>query len=109
MDQRLILISNLINGVDRYEISSVSPALQQQQSFKHSVRLNIPLHVASALQGRWIICGSDDGSVRIFDQRTETIIKCLRHGESMYPHLFLLALLTSLLVVETLVQVVAVC
>jgi WD40 repeat protein len=78
----LFLISNLVNGVDRYEISAASAALHQQQSFKHSIRSNVPLHVASALQGRWIICGSDDGSVRIFDQRTEAIIKSLRHSDS---------------------------
>jgi WD40 repeat protein len=88
MDQQSILISNLVNGVDRYEISAVSPAMHQQQSFKHSIRSNVPLHVASALQGRWIICGSDDGSVRIFDQRTESIIKSLRHGDSK--HLYFL-------------------
>ena len=84
MDQRSILISNLVNGVDRYKISAVSPALHQQQSFKHAIRLNVPLHVASALQGRWIICGSDDRSVRIFDQRTETIINSLRHGDGKH-------------------------
>jgi hypothetical protein len=72
--------------------------LQQQQSFKHSIRSNVPIHVASALQGRWIIGGSDDGSVRVFDQRTADVIKCLRHGESknlyrrllqLNPYLFL--------------------
>jgi WD40 repeat protein len=106
----LFLISNLVNGVDRYEISAASAALHQQQSFKHSIRSNVPLHVASALQGRWIICGSDDGSVRIFDQRTEAIIKSLRHSNSklLYFLVFPTPNLISHSSVETLVQVVAV-
>jgi hypothetical protein len=33
------------------------------------------------MQGDWVISGSDDGTVRLFDQRSAKLIKCLRHGD----------------------------
>lgn len=57
--------------------------LQLKQSYLHPVRCNVPLIVTSAFQGKWIICGSDDGSVRLFDQRSGEMIKCLQHGNCM--------------------------
>jgi len=86
MDQQSVFISNLVDGVDHYKISAVSATLHQQQFFKHSICSNMPLHVASALQGRWIICGSDDRSVHIFDQQMEAIIKCLHHSDSKHSY-----------------------
>jgi hypothetical protein len=81
-----LLISNLVNGIDSYSITGVSPGLSPKliQSFRHSVRVNVPLQVTSAMQGNWVISGGDDGSVRIFDQRNGELLKCLRHGEGMW-------------------------
>jgi len=33
------------------------------------------------MQGNWVISGSDDGTVRLFDQRSAKLVKCLRHGD----------------------------
>lgn len=82
-DQRTLLVSNLINGVDAYLVSAVSSSLQNHQSFRYIVRRNVPLQVTTAMQGNWVISGGDDGSVRVFDQRSATIIKCLRHADGM--------------------------
>jgi hypothetical protein len=82
-DQRSILVSNLVNGVDAYVISAVSPVLQHARSFPHPIRCNVPLLITSALQGAWIIGGSDDGTVRIFDQRSGDLVKCLQHADGM--------------------------
>lgn len=86
-DQRSILVSNLVNGVDAYVISAMSPVLQHARSFPHPIRCNVPLLVTSALQGAWVIGGSDDGTVRIFDQRSGDLVKCLQHADGMYSYI----------------------
>lgn len=82
-DQRSLLISNLVNGIDSYTICGVSPGLSPTwvQSFRHPIRSNVPLQITSAMQGNWVISGSDDGSVRVFDQRSGELLKCLHHGD----------------------------
>jgi hypothetical protein len=61
----------------------VSPGVSPTwlQSFRHPIRTNVPLQITSAMQGNWVISGSDDGSVRVFDQRSGELLKCLRHGD----------------------------
>ena len=82
-DQRYVLISNLVNGIDSYLVSDVSPGVPPtlQQTFRHPICSNVPLQITSALQGDWVIGGSDDSSVRIFDQRSGELLKSLRHDE----------------------------
>ena len=106
-----LLISNLVNGIDSYSITGVSPGLSPKliQSFRHSIRVNVPLQVTSAMQGNWVISGGDDGSVRIFDQRNGELLKCLRHGEGRWQQNVNLLHTYGHLTVDTLVQVVAVC
>jgi len=96
-DQESFLISNLVNGIDSYVVSSVSSSVQQSQTFRHPIRVNVPLQVTSALQGTWVICGSDDGLVRIFDQRTGNLIRNLQHGQGMctFPLVFVFWLMGS--------------
>lgn len=96
MDQGSLLICNLVNGVDSYVLSADS-SLRHTQSYRQPIRCNVTLQVASALQGTWVIAGSDDGSVRIFDQRSGELIKSLRHtDDSAYASLLLDASLTIL-------------
>ena len=85
-DQQSLLISDLVNGIDTYSISNVSPGVSPTllQSFHHSIHSNVPLQVTSGMQGNWVIGGSDDGSVRIFDQCSGDFLKCLRHGNGMH-------------------------
>jgi WD40 repeat protein len=33
------------------------------------------------MQGSWVISGSDDGTVRLYDQRSAEVIKCLHHAD----------------------------
>lgn len=80
-DQRTLLISNLVNGIDAYILSAVSESLQNQQSFRYAIRCNVPLQVTTAMQGNWVISGSDDGTVRLYDQRSAELIKCLNHAD----------------------------
>ena len=80
-DQRTLLISNLVNGIDAYMLSAVSSSMQNQQSFRYAIRCNVPLQVTTAMQGSWVISGSDDGTVRLYDQRSAEMIKCLHHAD----------------------------
>ena len=68
------------------------------------------MQVTTAMQGSWVVSSSDDGSVRIFDQRSGAIMKCLRHadGASFPISLSFCVQSTACFVVDTLVQVVAV-
>ena len=86
-DQQSILVSNLVTGIDSYAVSGVSPGVPPvlQQSFRHSISHNVPLQITSALYGSWVISGSDDGSVRIFDQRSGELLKSLRHADGTLP------------------------
>jgi hypothetical protein len=81
-DQRTLLVSNLVYGIDAYEILTDPITLRNQQSYRFAIRNNVPLQVTSAMQGSWVITGSDEGLVRIFGQRSGDIIQCLRHGDS---------------------------
>ena len=38
--------------------------------------------ITTAMQGTWVVSGSDDGTVRLFDQRNAEPLMCLRHGDS---------------------------
>jgi len=79
-DQRSLVISNLLNGVDTYTV----PPRQPIRSFSHTIWENKALHVSSALQGALTFAGSDDGCVRLFEQRTGLLYNQLphSHGES---------------------------
>jgi hypothetical protein len=80
-DQRSLVVSNLVNGVDTYTV----PPRQPIRSFSHVIRENKPLHVSSALQGALTIAGSDDGCIRLFEQRTGLLYAHLPHGHGESP------------------------
>jgi hypothetical protein len=75
-DQRMLVVSNLVSGVDTYAV----PPRQLIRSFNHNISINKTLQVASALQGALIIAGSDDGCVRMFEQRTGLLYGLLSHS-----------------------------
>lgn len=45
-----------------------------------SMRKWVIILVTYALQGQWIISGSDDGNVQIFDASSGGRVQCLRHA-----------------------------
>lgn len=75
-DNRTLVVSNLVNGVDTYTM----PPRQPIRSFNHAICENRCLQVSSALQGALTIAGSDDGCVRLFEQRTGQLRDQLPHG-----------------------------
>ncbi|KAF8867435.1 hypothetical protein BD779DRAFT_1393473, partial [Infundibulicybe gibba] len=76
-DQRSLIVSNLVDGVDTYAI----PPRQPVRSFHQPIRHNVPLLVSSALEGSLTVVGGDDGSVRLYDQRLGILSSILHHGK----------------------------
>lgn len=76
--QRTLLVSNLATGIDLYDFPPSKPI----RVFRHIIRKNVPLAVISAMEDTLAIAGSDDGCVRVFDQRTGSLISTLPHGPS---------------------------
>ena len=72
-------MTNLLNGVDQYRF----PSLERVQTFSYDITANLPMQVATAFSGAWIVCGGDNGFGRVFDRRTGQLITCLHHGSGM--------------------------
>lgn len=79
-DQQTLLVANLFNGIDSYSVSWNGPIITRRQTYAQTFHKAIIVLVSFALQGQWIISGSDNGTVQIFDQRSGGLIKCLRHA-----------------------------
>ncbi|KAJ3551974.1 hypothetical protein NP233_g12978 [Leucocoprinus birnbaumii] len=77
--QRTLLVSNLATGIDVYDLPPLKDS-KPIRMFRHVIRKNVPLLVVSALGDSLAFAGSDDGSVRVFDQQTGSLITTLRHG-----------------------------
>jgi WD40 repeat protein len=73
---RTLLVSNLVSGIDQYCL----PSLERRHTFSHPVLRNVPLQVAFARGGDWILAGGDDGYARVFDSRTGQFLGRLDHG-----------------------------
>ncbi len=101
-----LFVSNLVNGVDQYRF----PTMEQVNTYPHPILRNFPLQVSTAShEGLWMVCGGDDGFVRLYGQRTGQHMNRLLHSEgvyypSNYSHIFLI----FEYVVGTLVQAVTV-
>lgn len=99
----MLLVSNLATGVDLYDIPPTKPI----RVLRHVIRKNVPLTIVPALGDSLAIVGSDDGCIRIFDQRTGSLASTLPHGPSVSCNVSLLhCLLTCPPLVGTLVQIV---
>ncbi|KAF5348274.1 hypothetical protein D9756_010448 [Leucocoprinus leucothites] len=73
---RTLLVSNLTTGIDVYDLPPTKPI----RMFRHVIRKNVPLLMTSALGDAVAIAGSDDGTIRVFDQRTGSLMTTLHHA-----------------------------
>ncbi|KZP09276.1 WD40 repeat-like protein [Athelia psychrophila] len=79
-DQKTMLVCNLQSGIDSYSMSWKEPVMNRGVTYAISMRKWIIVQVTYALQGQWIISGSDDGNVQIFDVSSGGRVQCLRHA-----------------------------
>ena len=84
-DGGMLIVSNLVNGVDTYAI----PPQEPLRSFRHSINRNVPLLVSSPIGSSLIVVRSDNGHPRIYDHHTGNLSASLPHGEGkLFPFEF---------------------
>ena len=76
-DGGMLIVSNLVDGVDTYAI----PPREPLRSFRHPINRNVPLLVSSPTGSPLIVVGSDNGRPRIYDHHAGHLSASLPHGE----------------------------
>ncbi|KLO03775.1 hypothetical protein SCHPADRAFT_814296, partial [Schizopora paradoxa] len=74
-DGRLLLVSNLRDGVDQYRF----PILERVSTFPHPISINVPLQVALADDNQFVVCGGDSGFVRVYGRHSGQLLQTLQH------------------------------
>jgi len=82
-DFKHILIHNLSNGMDLYELGN--SAVQQRYRVPVDMDANYPMAVGFTNNGQSVICGAQDGHVRVFNRVMGAHQQTLGHegGESI--------------------------
>lgn len=62
LEQDHLVITNLVDGVDRYSLNQ----MQLLQHYKQDVKENIPLQVCITNDGSWVIVGGDDSCAYVY-------------------------------------------
>jgi hypothetical protein len=78
-DESFLFTLNLKYAINIYSI----PLTQHVQSLPHLIHHNVPLMVCSTFDGALTLAGSNNGSLRIFDQCIGTLAQSLPHGHGM--------------------------
>ncbi|KAJ3535281.1 hypothetical protein NM688_g7000 [Phlebia brevispora] len=77
-DERQLLVSNLVDGVDLYALPNVSPI----RNIRQSIRVNTILHVGFFPNNSLAYAGSDHGCVDIMDVDTGYVVDSIpRHRD----------------------------
>jgi hypothetical protein len=74
-DEQFIVISNLHNGADVYDL----PGLNLRKRLRHPITTNCPQQVAFGLSGSAIICGGDNATIFVYDATTGHLLTRLPH------------------------------
>jgi hypothetical protein len=75
-DGKLLLVSNLINGVDEYKF----PSLEKIQTFTHPIEVNCILQTRTLPLYHLIVAGGDSGFVRVFNRISGQLVSEIHHG-----------------------------
>jgi hypothetical protein len=75
-DNKLLLVSNLIDGVDEYQF----PSMEKIQKFTHPIDTNCILHTRSLPSRNLIVAGGDNGSARVFNRISGQLVSEIQHG-----------------------------
>lgn len=75
-DGQLLLVSNLINGVDEYKL----PSLEKVQTFSHPVEVNCILQTRTLPLSNLIVAGGDSGVARVFNRISGQLVSEIHHG-----------------------------
>jgi WD40 repeat protein len=92
-DRGSLLIWNLKTGIDNWALSP----FRLTKTYKHSIRALVSFQITTALRGKWVVSGSDDGAVRFFDPKSGQMIHCLLHGDREFSFLLFLSFVSLLI------------
>ena len=80
-DGKLLLISNLKDGIDEYHF----PSMEKVQTFSHPIETNCILHTRMLPSSNLIVTGGDDGFARVFNRISGQLVSEIHHGGSVPP------------------------
>jgi len=75
-DSKLLLVSNLKDGVDEYRF----PSMEKVQTFTHPIDTNCILQTRALSSWNLIVAGGDDGFARVFNRISGQLVSEIRHG-----------------------------
>jgi WD40 repeat protein len=74
-DGKLLLVSNLKDGIDEYQF----PSMERVQTFTFPTEVNCILQTKSLPQGNLIVVGGDDGFARVFNRISGQLVSEIHH------------------------------
>ena len=75
-DGKLLLVSNLKDGVDKY----LFPNMEKVQTFTHPIDTNCILQTRALPSWNLIVVGGDDGFARVFNRISGQLVSEIHHG-----------------------------
>ncbi|KAH8978130.1 WD40-repeat-containing domain protein [Lactarius hatsudake] len=75
-DGKLLLVSNLKGGIDKYQF----PSMERVQTFTFPTEINCILQTKSLPQGNLIVIGGDDGFAWVFNRISGQLVSEIHHG-----------------------------
>jgi len=75
-DGKLLLISNLKDGIDEYQF----PSMEIVQTFTHPIDTNFILRTRLLLSRNLIVAGSDNGFTCVFNRISGQLVSKIPHG-----------------------------
>lgn len=75
-DGKLLLVSNLKDGIDEYQF----PSMDKIQTFTHPIQTNCILQTKTLPSWNLIVAGGDDGFARVFNRINGQLVSEIHHG-----------------------------
>jgi hypothetical protein len=75
-DDKLLLVSNLKDGIDEYQF----PSMEKVQTFTHPIETNCILQARVLPSWNLIVTGGDDGFARVFNRISGQLVSEIHHG-----------------------------
>ncbi|KAI9439155.1 WD40-repeat-containing domain protein [Lactarius indigo] len=75
-DSKLLLVSNLKDGIDEYQF----PSMEKVQTFTHPIEKNCILQTKTLPLWNLIVAGGDDGFARVFNRISGQLVSEIHHG-----------------------------
>ena len=73
---KLLLVSNLKDGIDKYQF----PSMEKVQTFTHPIDTNCILQTRSLSSWNLIVAGGDNGFTHVFNRISGQLVGKIHHG-----------------------------